>query len=215
MFLIESLTVCLHIITKFEQLPLTFSLKTQISLPHLLHIFLKFLHLIYFSGIFGCFCTFQRLLHFITSYWPNVLLVGQNALSCGSNKQALPPRHFSDDQNTLTCWELLGEKTGRRRREQAGQRGVRRLGEWVTSITKRATSKLANLHINHSDYLYHQHHDEQHDDHQVEHRMRNFVDHHDHHTRLQCHDECHGDDRHDRHHVHHHLVKSLHNLKTC
>ena len=67
---------------------------------HFLQFFLKFLHFMYFSGFYGCFRTLQRLLHFIiTSYWPNVLFVGQNALSCGSNKQT---GLASDDQNTLT-----------------------------------------------------------------------------------------------------------------
>jgi hypothetical protein len=51
----------------------------------------------------------QRLLHFIPSYWPNVLLSVKMHCHVGqTNKQALPPRHFSNDQNTLTlenCWE--------------------------------------------------------------------------------------------------------------
>ena len=59
---------------------------------------------------------------------------------------------------------IVGRKDWTQTERAGWPAGVRRLGEWVTSITKRATLKLANLHINHSDYLYHQHRD----DHQVE-----------------------------------------------
>ena len=48
-----------------------------------------------------------------------------------TNKQAFPPRHFSNDQNTLiveNCWEKRLHTD--REREWVGQRGVvRRLGE--------------------------------------------------------------------------------------
>ena len=43
-----------------------------------------------FFWIYSCFCTLQQDLHFSVSYCPNLLFVGQNALSCGSSKQALP-----------------------------------------------------------------------------------------------------------------------------
>lgn len=207
-FLIE----CVCILSQsFEQLHLPFCLN-PLSLfcpsafapyfPQVFCILCIFLDFTTVSAHYSDFCILSQVID------PMCLLPVKVHCHVGqTNKQALPPRHFSDDQNTWVenCWEK------RLQTERACWPGAGSTAGWVTSITKRASFKLANLHINHSDYLYHQHHDEQHDDHQVEHRMRNFVDHHDHHTRLQCD----GDDRHDRHHVHHHLVKSQHNLKTC
>ena len=178
----------------FERLRLYFSLSQPLQ-PTLLCIW----------SIFVClFCTFQRILPFFLpkcAFWRSkcrVIWVKQTSL-------ALFSLFFPDTFLTIKSVTILADcetvQTGWFDRRWWWTRFWRLVGE--LSITIRATLKLANLHINHSDYLYDQHHD----DHQV--------DHPDHHTELQYHEGDHDECPRDRHHVHLHLVKSQHNLKTC
>jgi len=179
----------------FERLRLYFSLSQPLQ-PTLLCIWsiflLPFLHITANFTIFFC---------------PNVPFDGQNAGSYGSNKQAL----FSLFSQTHFWWSKVSPSWLHSECKTVQTEWFDRRWWWTRfwrlvgelSITIRATLKLANLHINHSDYLYDQHHD----DHQA--------DHPDHHTELQYHEGDHDECSRDRHHVHLHLVKSQHNLKTC
>jgi len=164
--------VCLHITAtcghekKFLSSCVSPSLRLNLFLPldfhpgfmhlHLLHILLKLLHFrCFFSEFYSCFCTLQRVLHFSVSYCPNLPFVGQNALSCGSNKQALPclvhfPRHGFDDQKSQLEAKHLFAKIRNVDRKQCRQRvlwpaAVDAVFDGWVSITIRATLKLANL----------------------------------------------------------------------